>query len=137
MQMTDRVVEILRTKYFTSPIHYEGMQRIETLEVPEDALREILYNTICHNDYTGVHIQMRVWDDYCEVWNEGELPMGYTPETLLNQHSSNLGIRISPMRSLRLDLLNLGDVVTRKSVMVLRVQAYLCRRLILLMVELR
>jgi ATP-dependent DNA helicase RecG len=88
MQMTDRVVEILRTKYFTSPIHYEGMQRIETLEVPEDALREILYNSICHKDYTGVHIQMRVWDDYCEVWNEGELPMGYTPETLLNQHSS-------------------------------------------------
>ena len=88
MQMTDRVVEILRTKYFTSPIHYEGMQRIETLEVPEDALREILYNSICHKDYTGVHIQMRVWDDYCEVWNEGELPMGYTPETLLAQHSS-------------------------------------------------
>ena len=88
LQMTDRVVEILRTKYFTSPIHYEGMQRIETLEVPEDALREILYNSICHKDYTGVHIQMRVWDDYCEVWNEGELPMGYTPETLLTQHSS-------------------------------------------------
>ena len=88
MQMTDRVVEILRTKYFTSPIHYEGMQRIETLEVPEDALREILYNSICHKDYTGVHIQMRVWDDYCEVWNEGELPVGYTPETLLAQHSS-------------------------------------------------
>lgn len=35
-----------------------------------------------------LHIQMRVWDDYCEVWNEGELPTGYTPETLLGQHSS-------------------------------------------------
>jgi ATP-dependent DNA helicase RecG len=46
IQMTDRVVDILRTKYFTSPIYYEGMQRIEKLEVPEEALREILYNAI-------------------------------------------------------------------------------------------
>lgn len=35
IQMTDRVVEILKTKYLTSPIHYEGLQRIETLEVPD------------------------------------------------------------------------------------------------------
>ena len=53
IQMTDRVVDILRTKYFTSPIHYEGMQRIEKLEVPEEALREILYNAIAHKDYMG------------------------------------------------------------------------------------
>ncbi|MBR1469588.1 MAG: DeoR family transcriptional regulator, partial [Prevotella sp.] len=61
---------------------------IERLEVPEEALREIIYNAIIHKDYTGVHIQMRVWDDYCEIWNEGELPAGYTPETLMGQHSS-------------------------------------------------
>ena len=41
-----------------------------------------------HNGEDGVHIQMRVWDDYCEIWNEGELPAGYTPETLMGQHSS-------------------------------------------------
>ena len=89
IQMTDRVVEILKTKYFTTPIHYEGMQRIETLEVPEKALREILYNAIAHKDYMGAPIQMRIWDDYCEVWNEGGLPAGLTPETLLSRHSSH------------------------------------------------
>ncbi len=89
IQMTDRVVEILRTKYFTSPIHYEGMQRIEQLEVPEDALREILYNAIAHKDYMGASIQMRVWDDYVEVWNEGSLPQELTPEALLRHHSSH------------------------------------------------
>ncbi|MBR6444870.1 MAG: putative DNA binding domain-containing protein [Prevotella sp.] len=88
IQMADRVVEILKSKYLTMPVTFEGMNRIEKLEVPEDALREILYNSICHKDYTGVHIQMRVWDDYCEVWNEGELPVGFTPETLLEQHAS-------------------------------------------------
>ena len=89
IQMTDRVVDILRTKYFTSPIHYESMQRIEQLEVPEDALREILYNAIAHKDYMGAPIQMRVWDDYVEVWNEGSLPKELTPEALLRHHSSH------------------------------------------------
>ena len=88
IQMADRVVEILKSKYLTMPITFKGMNRIEKLEVPEEALREILYNSIIHKDYTGVHIQMRVWDDYCEIWNEGELPAGFTPETLLEQHSS-------------------------------------------------
>ena len=88
IQMADRVVEILKSKYLTMPITFKGMDRIEKLEVPEEALREILYNAIAHKDYTGAPIQMRVWDDYCEVWNEGELPTGYTPETLLEQHSS-------------------------------------------------
>ena len=88
IQMADRVVEMLKSKYLTMPITFKGMNRIEKLEVPEEALREILYNAIIHKDYTGAHIQMRVWDDYCEVWNEGELPVGYTPETLMELHAS-------------------------------------------------
>ena len=88
IQMADRVVELLKSKYLTMPITFKGMNRIEKLEIPEEALREILYNAIIHKDYTGVHIQMHVWDDYCEVWNEGELPAGFTPETLFEQHAS-------------------------------------------------
>ena len=88
IQMADRVVDVLKSKYLTSPIRFEGMRRIEKLEVPEEALREILYNAIAHKDYMGAPIQMRVWDDRVEVWNEGGLPEGYTPATLLAQHSS-------------------------------------------------
>ena len=88
IQMADRVVELLKSKYLTMPITFIGMNRIEKLEIPEEALREILYNAIIHKDYTGAHIQMRVWDDYCEVWNEGDLPSGFTPETLLEVHAS-------------------------------------------------
>ena len=60
IQMADRVVDVLRSKYLTSPIRFEGMRRIEKLEVPEEALREILYNAIAHKDYLGAPIQMRV-----------------------------------------------------------------------------
>ena len=37
----------------------------------------------------GAPIQMRVWDDHIEIWNEGALPDGITPETLLSKHSSH------------------------------------------------
>ena len=46
IQMADRVVEMLKSKYLTMPITFKGMNRIEKLEVPEEALREILYNAI-------------------------------------------------------------------------------------------
>lgn len=88
IQMADRVVWMLKDKFFTMPIHYEGLQRIEQLEVPEDALREILYNAICHKDYFGPQIQMRVWDHYVEIWNNGMLPAAITPENIESNHAS-------------------------------------------------
>ena len=81
-------MELLQGKYLVSPVRFEGMQRYETLEIPKEALREILYNAIAHKDYTGPDIQMHVYDDHIEIWNEGELPMGYTEETLMSRHSS-------------------------------------------------
>ena len=88
IRMADRVVEVLRSKYLISPIHYEGLQRIEPLEIPEDALREAIFNAIIHKDYTGVHIQMKVYNDRVELWNEGLLPAGWTVDNLLQKHNS-------------------------------------------------
>lgn len=88
LQMAERVISLLRSKYLISPIHYEGMQRRELLEIPEDALREMLYNSIIHKQYTGTAIQMWIFHDHIELWNEGILPEGYTIETLMQKHSS-------------------------------------------------
>lgn len=88
IQMVDRVVEVLKAKYLTSPVRFEGMQRKEELEVPIEALREILYNSITHKDYTGPDIQMHVYNDHVEIWNEGKLPEGYDEEVLYGKHSS-------------------------------------------------
>ncbi len=88
IQMADKVMTILRTKYLTSLIRYEGMQRIEELEIPDRALREIIYNAIIHKDYSGSSIQMWVYDDCVKIWNYGLLPEGITPESLLQEHPS-------------------------------------------------
>ena len=36
----------------------------------------------------GACFQMHVYDNHLEIWNEGELPLGYTEETLMGRHSS-------------------------------------------------
>lgn len=88
IQMASQVMEVLRTKYLLSPIHYEGLQRIEQLEIPDKALRELIYNAISHKAYNGPAIQMRIYDRSIELWNYGLLPKELTPATLLQKHSS-------------------------------------------------
>ena len=88
IMMPNEVITTLRSKYLISPIHYEGLQRVEPLEIPEDGLREMICNSIVHKDYLGTFIQMRVWNDRVELWNGGSLPIGFTIETLLSQHES-------------------------------------------------
>ena len=88
IQMADRVIEALQAKYLVSPVRFEGMQRYETLEIPKEALREILYNAIAHKDYTGPDIQMHVYNNQIEIWNEGILPEGYDENVLYGKHSS-------------------------------------------------
>lgn len=88
IQMADKVVWKLRTDYLIAPIHYEGMHRIEQLEIPEEALRELVYNAIVHRDYLGADTQMKVYDDHIWLWNDGELPQGFSIEKVLTENMS-------------------------------------------------
>ena len=87
LTMADRVIEILKSKYLVSPIQYQGLQRIEKLEYPEDALREAILNAIVHKDYTGAPIQLSVYSDKLILWNPGQLPEDLTIEILKQKHS--------------------------------------------------
>lgn len=87
-EMPDKVIETLRAKYLISPIRYEGLQRIEELEYPEEALREAILNAIIHKDYTSVHIQLSVYDDKIILWNPGKLPNELPLDRLKHRHPS-------------------------------------------------
>ena len=88
IQMTDKIMQVLSSKYLIRPIHYEGLQRKEPLEIPEDALREIIFNSIVHKLQFSTWNQMSIYDDHIRLWNEGILPENYTVETLLSKHTS-------------------------------------------------
>lgn len=89
IEMADKVMEILKGKYLTSPIHYEGMQRVEELEYPEPALREAILNAIVHKDYKSTTIQLSVYDDKLILWNPGLLPDELNIEMLKEKHPSH------------------------------------------------
>lgn len=88
IHMPDAVLDLLKGKYLISPIRFDGLQRIEELEIPEEALREILCNSIVHKDYRGVHTQMKIYDDHIRLWNEVMLIDGMTIESLRKEHNS-------------------------------------------------
>ena len=88
IRMADKVMWKLRQDYLIARIHYEGMQRVEQLEIPETALRELVYNAIVHRDYLGADTQMKVYNDHIWLWNEGELPNGFSVEKAAREHMS-------------------------------------------------
>ena len=78
----------LNRKFFTKPVDFEGLQRVEKGEYPVAALREMLLNALVHRDYMGSNIQVRMYDDRFCIWNEGFLPEGLSLEALKRQHPS-------------------------------------------------
>ena len=86
---SQKAIELLVTKYLKAAISYRGIHRVESLPVPEDALREALLNAIIHRDYSvGAPIQIRVYEDRLKIWNPAELPARWTARKLLAAHPS-------------------------------------------------
>jgi len=84
----DKILRQLDHKFLIRKISFEGMNRIETLEYPIVALREILLNALIHRNYMGAPTQIRVYDNKLYVWNHGKLPEGITLNQLTQFHSS-------------------------------------------------
>lgn len=86
--MPEKVMEILESKYLIRPITYQGLQRLEPLEYPKEALREAILNSIVHKDYSSTYVFLRVYDDRLHIWNPGALPEELDVEKLKGEHSS-------------------------------------------------
>lgn len=86
--MFDQVVDFLKSKYLLSPISYKGMQRVETLEIPDKAIRESILNAMIHREYAStMAISLRVYDPSISIWNDGELEK-LSIEDLSREHDS-------------------------------------------------
>jgi len=65
------------------------VQREEKYEYPSGAVREAIINAVVHRDWESPSkVQVRVFDDYIEIWNPGKLPDGWTVEKLKQKHES-------------------------------------------------
>ncbi|MDO8610641.1 MAG: ATP-binding protein [bacterium] len=80
-----------------------GTKRIERYEYPEDALREIVANSIIHRDYqiTATYTQISIFSDRIEISNPGTLPPGVTVDNLKEAQFSRNQIIASIMRDMK------------------------------------
>lgn len=88
MRALPETIEQLERKFLTKPVRFEGIQRIEELEYPVEALREMLLNALVHRNYLGSMTQMKVYDDRLSLWNAGTLPDELSIEQLFQPHES-------------------------------------------------
>lgn len=85
----EKTMDLLLTKYMKAHITYEGLTRVETYNFPEKAMREALLNALIHKDYSSANpIQISVYEDWLMIYNNGDLPRGWTMETLKIKHTS-------------------------------------------------
>jgi ATP-dependent DNA helicase RecG len=89
IEMADKTLDLLYTKYFKGLIHYEGIQRVEDFPVPYEAMREAVLNAIVHNDYSRFNpIRIRVYENKVIISNMAKLPEDISFEKLLISHES-------------------------------------------------
>lgn len=69
----------------------QGVSRVDSLEIPEEVLREAIANAVIHREYgdrfCGQSIAVDVFDDRIEVTNPGGLYGGKTRENLFDGSS--------------------------------------------------
>jgi ATP-dependent DNA helicase RecG len=71
-------------------VRFGRLEREEVPEIPLNALREALVNSLCHRDYAALKSnEVAVFKDRVEIYNPGEFPEGFTPEDFIHgeEHS--------------------------------------------------
>jgi len=68
------------------PVNFKSgsMERIEIPEIPIEAIREALINSIIHRDFKNPKSnEIAIYKDRIEIFNPGEFPEGYKPEDFI------------------------------------------------------
>lgn len=89
MEQAEKTLDLIFTKYLKATISYDGATRIETFPISYEAAREAIYNSLVHKSYGEfVPIQIRIYYDRMEIYNDAVIPEGWTAETFLGTHKS-------------------------------------------------
>ncbi|VBB48250.1 putative transcriptional regulator [uncultured Paludibacter sp.] len=67
----------------------EGASIPGAYEIPREIISEAIVNAVAHRDYTcNGSIQVMLFKDRLEIWNPGNLPLGWTTDKLKKLHRS-------------------------------------------------
>lgn len=90
IDQVDDVMDFIRKNISVQFVITGKPQREEIWDYPLDALREAIINALCHRDYSHTaDIQIKIFDDFIQIWSPGPLPFGMTIKELYEPtHSS-------------------------------------------------
>jgi len=88
-EQIDEAMAWFRQRLETELVITGKPERDEKWEYPLDAVREAVINAVCHRDYGfPAHSQIRLYDDYLNIWNPGPLVAELSLADLLKHHRS-------------------------------------------------
>lgn len=73
------------------PVNFKsgGMERVEIPEIPLEAIREAIINSLIHRDFKNPKSnEVAIYKDRVEIFNPGEFPEGFKPEDFIEGQGS-------------------------------------------------
>lgn len=97
-----RQIETFIRDNLKTVVRLSGLEHVETLEYPFEAVRELLVNAVAHRDYNlqGDNIHFHVFADRLEVQSPGVLPGPMTLENLLEARFSRNAVIVTVLSDL-------------------------------------
>ena len=72
-------------------VKFGKLEREEIPEIPKEAVREALVNSICHRDYKiPKSNEIAIFKDRVEIYNPGDFPEGLTPQDFIKGHERSV-----------------------------------------------
>ena len=91
MMLCKAIIRSLNTNYKYNLISYDRTTRHETQPYPDVAVREGIYNSLMHNDWSACQpITIKIFDLKMEISNRSVLPSGWTMENHDSMHINPL-----------------------------------------------
>ena len=72
-------------------VKFGKLEREEIPEIPLDALREALVNSLCHRDYLAPESnKIAIFKNRIEIYNPGQFPVGLAPEDFIKKPEQSI-----------------------------------------------
>ena len=80
-----RLAEAFLNDHMPRIVRMQGLEHVENMIYPVEALRELLVNAVAHRDYNvqGDSIHVNIFSDRIEIHSPGALPGPMTLDNLL------------------------------------------------------
>lgn len=112
-QLVDAAMAFFFKHLNLSGTTHHRIVREDELEIPYDALRESVVNSLCHMNwgYEVVSVGIAIYDDRIEIENAGRFPVRISPDALMEEEEEHQGNTSLPPNPVIANIMYLGGLI--------------------------